>query len=68
MSEADKHETVLDTGAEQLGKTYAQALIAAAKNAGVADDVINQLNQLVDEALANCPSLQAAFKRNTELT
>lgn len=61
MSEADKHETVLDTGAEQLGKTYAQALIAAAKNAGVADDVINQLNQLVDEALANCPSLQAAF-------
>ena len=61
MSEADKHETVLDTGAEQLGKTYAQALIAAAKNAGVADDVINQLNQLVDEALAKCPSLQAAF-------
>lgn len=61
MSEADKHETVLDTGAEQLGKTYAQALIAAAKNAGVADEVIDQLNQLVDEALAKCPSLQAAF-------
>jgi len=61
MSEAEKHETELDTGAEQLGKTYAQALIAAAKNAGVADEVISQLNQLVDDALGNCPSLQAAF-------
>ena len=43
MTETVKHETVLDTGAEQLGKTYAQALIGAAKQAGVTDDVIAQL-------------------------
>ena len=61
MTEAEKHDTVLDTGAEQLGKTYAQALIGAANNAGVADQVIEQLNQLVDEYLAGNPSLQAAF-------
>ena len=61
MTEAEKHDTVLDTGAEQLGKTYAQALISAANNAGVADQVIEQLNQLVDEYLAGNPSLQAAF-------
>ena len=61
MTEAEKHDTVLDTSAEQLGKTYAQALIGAANNAGVADQVIEQLNQLVDEYLAGNPSLQAAF-------
>ena len=45
MTEAVKHETVLDTGAEQLGKTYAHALIGAAKNAGVAEQVIEQLGR-----------------------
>ena len=61
MTEAEKHDTVLDTGAEQLGKIYAQALISAAKNAGVADKVIEQLNQLVDDYLVSSPDLQAAF-------
>ena len=60
MTEAVKHETVLDTGAEQLGKTYARALIGAAKHAGVADQVIEQLGQLVDDYLAKSPELQAA--------
>jgi F-type H+-transporting ATPase subunit delta len=61
MTEAVKHETVLDTGAEQLGKTYAHALIGAAKNGGVADQVIEQLGQLVDQYLDASPQLDAAF-------
>jgi F-type H+-transporting ATPase subunit delta len=61
MTEAAKHDTVLDTGAEQLGKTYARALVGAAKNAGVADDVIGQLGQLVDQYLGGSPQLRAAF-------
>ncbi len=61
MTEAAKHETVLDTGAEQLGKTYARALIGAAKNAGVVDEVIEQLSRLVDEYLGGSPQLRAAF-------
>lgn len=61
MTEAVKHETVLDTGAEQLGKTYARALIGAAKNAGVADQVIEQLGRLVDDYLTKSPELLAAF-------
>jgi F-type H+-transporting ATPase subunit delta len=61
MTEAAKHDTVLDTGAEQLGKTYARALLGAAKNAGVVDQVIEQLAQLVDEYLAGSPQLRAAF-------
>lgn len=61
MTEVAKHETVLDTGAEQLGKTYARALVGAAKNAGVADEVVGQLGQLVDEYLGGSPQLLAAF-------
>ena len=46
MTQSVKHDTVLDTGAEQLGKTYARALISAAKNQGdgVAETIVNQLN------------------------
>jgi F-type H+-transporting ATPase subunit delta len=61
MAETVKHETVLDIGAEQLGKTYARALIGAAKNAGVADQVIEQLGRLVDEYLIKSPQLTAAL-------
>jgi F-type H+-transporting ATPase subunit delta len=61
MTEEVKHETVLDTGAEQLGKTYARALIGAAQNAGVADKVVDQLGELVDDYLAKSPELAAAF-------
>ena len=61
MTETVKHETVLDTGAEQLCKTYARALIGEASNAGVVDQVIEQLCQLVDECLVAEPRLQAAF-------
>ena len=61
MTQEVKHETVLDTGAEQLGKTYARALIGAAQNAGVADKVVDQLGQLVDDYLAKSPELAAAL-------
>ncbi|TWU04367.1 ATP synthase F1 subunit delta [Stieleria varia] len=56
-----KHETVLDTGAEQMGKTYAQALIGAALKAGVADQVVEQLAQVVDGYLGQSPRLAAAL-------
>ena len=61
MAEAVKHDTVLDTGAEQLGKTYARALIGAAKSAGNADLVIEQLGRLCDEYLGGSSELRAAF-------
>ncbi len=61
MVEPIKHETVLDPGAEQVGKTYARALIGAAARAGVADDVLGQLDTLVDGYLASSDKLAAAF-------
>ena len=61
MNEAAEHDTVLDTGAEQLGKTYARALIGAAQSAGIADKIIDQLGSVVDDCLAVSPQLRAAF-------
>ena len=61
MNEAAEHDTVLDTGAEQLGRTYARALLGAVQNAGIADKIIEQLGSVVDEYLAVSPPLRAAF-------
>ncbi len=56
-----RHETVMDTGAEQLGKTYARSLLAAAEARGITDRIVDQLNLLVDEYLSASPQLSAAF-------
>lgn len=63
MTEAVKHDTVLDTGAEQLGKMYARALIGAAKNQGdgVAETIVSQLSMIVDSYLRQSPQLSAAL-------
>ena len=56
-----RHETVMDTGAEQLGKTYAQALLSASEKAGNTETIVNQLSMIVDEYLRKSPKLAAAF-------
>ena len=56
-----QHESVMDTGAEQLGKTYAQALLSAAEKAGITNKVVDQLTTIVDEYLGGSPQLAAAF-------
>ncbi|QDS89854.1 ATP synthase subunit delta [Rosistilla oblonga] len=61
MNESAKHDTVLDTGALQLGRVYAQALIGAAMKEGVTDDAIEQLGQLVDDVLSQHPTLASVF-------
>lgn len=61
VSEKPQHETVLDIGAEQLGRPYAQALIGAASKEGVADDVIAQLSEVVDVCLNENPKLRIAL-------
>jgi len=61
MNQVKLHDTVLDTGAEQLGKVYARALVGAADAAGVADEVIGQLDRYVDELLKEHPPLALAL-------
>lgn len=61
MRESIKHETVLDTGAEQLGRTYAAALLGAAAKADAVDAVLGDLDEIVGEALDKSPALAAAL-------
>lgn len=63
MTEAAQPKNVLDPSAEQLGKTYARALINAAQAEGndTPQMVVNQLNQIVDEYLAGSDSLRLAL-------
>jgi F-type H+-transporting ATPase subunit delta len=61
VSESTQHETTLDIGAEQLGKTYARALLGATSKANVADEVLAQLREIVEEQLQRSPQLAAAF-------
>ena len=55
------HSTVLDIGAEQVGKTYARALLAATEKAGTTDAVMDDLASVVDEAIGRSPALAAAL-------
>ena len=61
MDEKVRHETVFDTGAEHLGRVYAEALLAAAQAGGATDAVVDQLQALVDDVLNQHPQLAAAF-------
>lgn len=61
MDEKVRHDTVFDTGAEHLGRVYAEALLAAAQTGGASDQVVDQLQRLVDDVLDQHPTLAAAF-------
>lgn len=61
MTETAKHETVLDTGALQLGRVYAQALISAATKEGVTDEVIDQFGEFVDGVVSEHRELASVF-------
>ncbi|MEZ6091176.1 MAG: ATP synthase F1 subunit delta [Pirellulaceae bacterium] len=62
MNESAKHETVMDTGAMQLGRVYAQALIAAAMKENAADEVIRQLGEFVDDVIGEHASLSLSLR------
>lgn len=61
MQEPIKFDTVLDTGAEQLGATYGAALLGAARSADAVEVVLEQLGQMVDETLGEHPQLAGVF-------
>ncbi len=61
MAETAQHETVLDIGAEQLGKTYARAMLGAAVRENASDQVLDQLRSIVAGVLRENPKLALAF-------
>jgi F-type H+-transporting ATPase subunit delta len=50
-----------DVGREQIGEIYARALLGAAQKAGQSDAVLEELNALIDEALAGSPKLDTVL-------
>jgi F-type H+-transporting ATPase subunit delta len=62
VAETTQHENVLDIGAEQLGKTYARALLGAAVRENASEQVLDQLRAIVTDALGDNPKLAAAFE------
>lgn len=56
QSESNLHSTVLDSDAQQVGALYGKALLGAAGND--VDQVIDQLNSIVRDCLANQPALE----------
>ncbi len=61
MNETAKHDTVLDTGALQLGRVYAQALISAAEPDSATDEVVGQLASIVKDVLDQSTQLTEVF-------
>ena len=61
MDDTPQHDTVLDVGAEQLGKTYASALIGATRADDSTDTVVEQLKSLAGDVLRAHPNLAAAL-------
>lgn len=61
MAAKVRHDTVLDPAAEQLGRIYAEALLAAADKSGVADRVVEQLREVVDDLIKPHPQLAIAL-------
>jgi F-type H+-transporting ATPase subunit delta len=47
-----------DAGREHLGSVYAQALLGAAEKAGVAEQIMEELESLVDDVLEKYPTLR----------
>jgi F-type H+-transporting ATPase subunit delta len=49
MTEKLKHETAFDSARQQLGDTYAKALVAALEKSGTTDDAMAELNSLIED-------------------
>lgn len=58
MAEPVKHETVLDTGQQQLGTVYAKALLGAAVAAGDAEGVLAEFDAFIVDVLDRLPRLE----------
>ena len=51
-------QPTIDIGQQQIGKVYAQAMLAAAGSTDAADHLLDELGQLVNELFAKAPGLE----------
>lgn len=59
MAETVEHATVLDSAQQYLGKVYAKALIGAAENSGVVEQVLDEFQAFEADLLDQIPGLEA---------
>ncbi len=59
MAETVEHATVLDSAQQYLGKVYAKALIGAAENSGVVEQVLDEFETFQTDLLDQIPGLEA---------
>ena len=62
MAEASQNSNAFDSGRQRLGEVYAKALIGAAEKAGKTSQVLEELDSVVNDVLANLPKLAAALE------
>jgi F-type H+-transporting ATPase subunit delta len=58
MAETARHPTVLDSAQHYLGKVYAKALIGAAENAGVVEQVLDEFQAFQTDLLDAIPGFE----------
>ena len=58
MSDENQTNPDKDISRQQLGATYASALLGAAEKSGNAQQVVDELTELVDEVVSKTPSLR----------
>ena len=62
MPTDSQNSTAFDSGRQRLGEVYAKALIGAAEKAGKTEQVLEELDSVVNDVLANVPKLAAALE------
>jgi F-type H+-transporting ATPase subunit delta len=59
LKEAARHRTVMDVGAQRVGKVYAEALLKAADKQNQAREVLDEFDALVSDLLQREPQFEA---------
>lgn len=59
MAETVEHATVLDSARQYLGRVYAKALIGAAENSGVVEQVLDEFQAFQADLLDQIPGFEA---------
>ena len=62
MAQAPDNSNAFDADAQQIGQSYATALIGAAENAGKLEQVVEELEAFVAECLVPLPQVAAALE------
>jgi len=61
LQEAARHRTVMDVGAQRIGKVYAEALLDAAKKSNQAGEILEEFDALVVDLFRRDPQLEQFF-------